>query len=54
MIRVNQRVRLPVPVTVWVRWETVLSGEYVVERVRRGDVRIAGVWIPKRLVEVVR
>jgi hypothetical protein len=54
MIGVNQRVRLPVPVTVWVRREVQLSGEYVVEKVRRNDVRIAGVWIPKRLVEAVR
>jgi hypothetical protein len=54
VIRVGQLVRTRGPLTVWVLSESVLSGEYLVEKVRGGDVRVAGVWVPAAFVEVVR
>ncbi len=54
MIYVGTLVRTVTPVTVWVQVETKLSGEYVVERVRGDTVKIGGVWVPMRVVEVVR
>lgn len=54
MIYVGTLVRTRDLVTVWVQVETRLSGEYVVERVRGDTVKIGGVWVPMRLLEVVR
>lgn len=48
------RVRTRGPLWVWVTSEVVLSGEYVVERVRGDTVKIGGVWVPMRFVEVAR
>ncbi len=53
-MRQGTRVRTRGPVWVWVTSEVVLDGEYLVERVRGGDVKIAGVWVPAWCLEVCK
>ncbi len=53
-MRHGAKVRTRGPVWVWVTAEVVLDGVYLVERVRGGDVRIAGVWVPSWCLEVCK